>query len=770
MIGENYYFDFNKNAYIKFHSRCKKCSKEYNKTNMQCDECLNNEKFFLTKEKNCLEITYRKHNFYYDYNFDLICINKTNTCPDFKPYELSSTKECIEKCNLNEMGIKCNPTNNIISINETYKILFNNIYNFNLEKKLFLDKQKFIINGNNVSFIFSTTEIEKKELYINFNSSSILINECENILKKNKPLVIFKIETTNNNSNYMNTYYELYNPFNFSEKIDLDLCQNYALEIRVPIEMKQYDLDLINNVKDLGYNIFNLSDPFYNDICSVFTYNNSDISLTERKNLLNLSNEIFCMINCNFTNIDINTMRSICICNSNSNYTEINNNKNKSITENILRQSIDFSKSSNIKVVKCFKIIFNTYNLKKNYGFYLILLTNAINILLLILYPFKKVDNQLHSFSDIILKQIKEVYENIKIGNNRNDTENTKEDDENKNKGKSVSIKQDNNKNELRGNNILKKNIKNIKIIQNISNQNNYLSNSKNNLVNISEDKTSRIDYIINNEDNKVKEEIFKKEFIEKIKKEKNSEYYNVMLIKNISFEKRKEYLSEIEINDLPYKYALLIDNRNNSSYYWSLLKQKNKIISIFLNREDYNIISMKISLFILTFNLSFTVNALFYTDEEIQKINQVQGSYNLGKQISSIIYSAIISTFISFLASYLSCTHDNFIKIRENKTYEEAEKFSLYLIKKLKIKYYIYFAISIIFNLLFFYYLWAFCAVYSITQTHMIRDSLISFLLSISYSILLTLIPPIFRKFSLSKNNKFRNFIYIISWLIALV
>jgi len=51
LIGENYYYDFSKRAFIKCHSRCKKCSKEYNNTNMQCDECLYNEIFFLTKEK-----------------------------------------------------------------------------------------------------------------------------------------------------------------------------------------------------------------------------------------------------------------------------------------------------------------------------------------------------------------------------------------------------------------------------------------------------------------------------------------------------------------------------------------------------------------------------------------------------------------------------------------------------------------------------------------------------------------------------------------------
>ena len=128
--------------------------------------------------------------------------------------------------------------------------------------------------------------------------------------------------------------------------------------------MKQYQLDLIKTVKDLNYNIFDLNDPFYNDICSIFSFNDTVFSLSERKNLLDLSAEIFCMENCNFSNIDIYTLRSICICNINN--TNLNEENNENITENVdyinkLKESISFSKSSNIKVIQCFKIILNLF-------------------------------------------------------------------------------------------------------------------------------------------------------------------------------------------------------------------------------------------------------------------------------------------------------------------------------------------------------------------------------------------------------------------------
>ena len=240
-------------------------------------------------------------------------------------------------------------------------------------------------------------------------------------------------------------------------------------------------------------------------------------------------------------------------------------------------------------------------------------------------------------------------------------------------------------------------------------------------------------------------------------------------LIKYIPYQNRREYLSESKIENLSYSDALKIENRNKSNYYFSLLKEKNKIISMFLNDKDYNIQSIKISSFIFDFNLALTINALFYNDEAIYQINQEEGSYNLKSKISRILYSTIISAFINFIVELLAFSHNNIIKLRYYKNAEEAENEKPKLIKKLKLKFILFFIITIFLNLIFFYYITTFCSIYSIIQTHMISDSLISFLLTMSYSIILSLISSIIRIISLKKDNKCRHFLYGISWLISL-
>jgi len=72
-----------------------------------------------------------------------------------------------------------------------------------------------------------------------------------------------------------------------------------------------------------GYNIYNINDSFYNDICSIFNYNDSDFSLSERKTLLDLSDENLTIPRCKYTGFDIKTIRTIYSCN-------IGNDKNNS--------------------------------------------------------------------------------------------------------------------------------------------------------------------------------------------------------------------------------------------------------------------------------------------------------------------------------------------------------------------------------------------------------------------------------------------------------
>ena len=72
-----------------------------------------------------------------------------------------------------------------------------------------------------------------------------------------------------------------------------------------------------------------------------------------------------------------------------------------------------------------------------------------------------------------------------------------------------------------------------------------------------------------------------------------------------------------------------------------------------------------------------------------------------------------------------------------------------------LKIKFALFFVISFIFLLVFSYYVICFCGVYINTQTHLIKDSVISFGISLLYPFGIYLLPGIFRIPALSNNKR---------------
>ena len=209
-------------------------------------------------------------------------------------------------------------------------------------------------------------------------------------------------------------------------------------------------------------------------------------------------------------------------------------------------------------------------------------------------------------------------------------------------------------------------------------------------------------------------------------------------------------------MNWLKFENSIKYDKRTYCQYYVSLLKTKHIIIMTFFNNNDYNSVTVKICLFLFSFSLNYTINALFYTNKTMNKIYEEQGKFDFLYRLPQILYSTIISTIINYLMNSISLTQKNVLalKKKDNSLSETIHNRFSKLFFLLKLKFTLFFDISIIFLLFFWYYISCFSAVYKNTQFYVIKDTLISFGILILYQLIINLIPGFFR-ISAIKENK---------------
>ena len=274
-----------------------------------------------------------------------------------------------------------------------------------------------------------------------------------------------------------------------------------------------------------------------------------------------------------------------------------------------------------------------------------------------------------------------------------------------------------------------------------------------NNLQTNGEDPNGNSSYKLNKKDNK-------KDKIESLNTNKiNIEKDNIkMLLK----------FNDYEINNLPYKEAIKYDKRRYTDYNFSLLRIKQIVIFTFYTYNDYNSKMIKICLFLFSFALYFTVNALFYSDSTMHKIYEDNGKFNFIYQIPQIIYSTLISSVVNMLVSALSLTERNILSLKKEKNILENQE--IIMIKFIKVKYIFFFILIYLFLGLFWYYISCFCAVYKNTQIHLIKDSVISFGLYLFYPFFLCLIPGIFRIPALKPGKSSKECLYKFSKITQLV
>ena len=594
------------------------------------------------------------------------------------------------------------------------------------------------------------TTIKNQKMNGDDNMVKINLGECETSLRnhynisQNKTIYLKIIDVMQDGMNIPKVEYDVYSKLYGDKliKLNLTVCQNDKMILSIPVELKDNNLDKLNT--NSGY---------YNDICYTTTSENgTDISLKDRKNeYIKLA---VCQDGCDFFDYDNTTKRALCSCGvkeSSSSFEYKNINKAK-LLENIK----NIKNIANLNILTCTKRLFSKIGLSKNFGSYIIIIIIIIQIICLFLF-YKKDLNLLKDKINMIIYGL--LYFNLKKNEELNDKTNDLIQNE---------IKLDNNiNNDINNNNenkkIIKKKKKKKRAKYNIKAESNNMQNNKtiiynddynNNTINNNNNNND------NNKNNMVKDDNINKEIIP-----------NVEIKEIIPIEKIKKMMvyNNDEKNDLPYDIAIEYDNRNLYKYYISLFHIKQPIIFSFCYNKDYNSIIIKISIFFVGFSIFYIVNALFYNDDTMHNILINNNLFDIEYQLPKIIYSSLISMILNLLIEKLALSNDEIIKFKQNKNIKDIQKRGEDLNKKLKIRFEIYFILSFILLLFFWYYISMFGAIYINTQTYLLNDTLISFGLSMVYPFITCLLPAIFRIPALADPKKKKEYLYKFSQILQI-
>lgn len=681
----------------------------------------------------------QNNRYYYDDNSKkIINLEINEPCPEKFLYENKDSKECVQKCNYEEFIYNKCFINNLTD---------NNIENITQDIRNILNKTKndsnlnIVIEGANSAYqIISSNNMNEN---INNNLSILNLKNCENILKKIYKIdyiLVLKIDTIISNSpNIIN--YELYNPYNL-EKLNLSYCENIFINIYSTYNPSESSLNKIIKLKEYGYDLFDLNNSFYQDLCTPFTSDDgTDIILSDR--LIDYYENIsLCEKNCRYKNYDLKAKKVLCDCPIKKQINlKIENHKDYFL------YFINIRNFSNIKVLKCFKLVFSKLGQMNNIGSYIFIFIIFIYTINFIIYEIKQkeriariirmvIENKYYNNNELNI-QVPPIKKASKYESSISVFDLSKMRKSFKKKN-NVHFKNENNfKFSAKGTNLSKNNKK--KALRSSMRQ---ISNNKKSPIFPHQEKSSALLLKRISQSTKIIEFVKKKK--SKLKDSIKSSNYNLYMF------------NDEELNSLVYEDAIIFDNRKYFKYYYSLIKLKHLIFFTFVLKNDYNLFIIKLSLFLFSFSLYFTINIIFFVEINIHELYQGKGKIKFLSKLPYIIYSTVISTLISYIIKRLALSHKDMLKIKKIEKKEEAIRESVILIEKLKVRFRFFFIVSYLFLNFFWYFMASFCAVYKNTQKTLIDNTLISFILSLLYPFGINLIPGFFRLPALkSKKSK---------------
>ena len=510
--------------------------------------------------------------------------------------------------------------NNNYTSQEINQMIYQNITNNILNNFDPLKDDEIIIEGkDNVHYVLMTLEKAKNNTHEQI--SRIDIGECEDKLRQtnninnNTALLILLLEKKSNISSERNLQFEIYESLN-KTKLDLTVCKDIPIEIYVPLILNDKLINLYNELKELGYDLFNINDKFYQDICTPYTTeNNTDALLSDRINYYYNNDQTQCQAGCDFSDYVFEIQKLKCECNITK--TQINDEIKigDDGLKSLYKSFYDVLKYSNYKVLKCYKLAFSWNNFYKNIGTILVLVYFVIYLTFLLIYVFKEKDELRIDLVKIMYNSNKkEINNNIPIIIHQNPDAIISSSPLNDTQNKKIKKSQRNSKSEKRKtNNTVLYPPKKGKSLR------------KNKIKSYKKESVSLNQLLKTINDIKEKKDITKTP-LELNNSEKN------------------EIFDNFELNDMEYDKALKSDKRNFIQIYWSILRREHLIIFTFFIRNDHNLVNIKYVRFIFLLCTDMALNVFFFSDETMHKMFLDYGKYNFIQQIPQIVYSTIVT------------------------------------------------------------------------------------------------------------------------------
>ena len=615
-------------------------------------------------------------------------------------------------------------------------------------RKLIRDNETYLINGESFSLLIKPINEYVEESMINIDFS-----KCETILKGIYPSYEFRVLQVNIKDNAPKSLIEQveYIIFNQNGKeIDIFPCKNVDFYAEYKItNVSKLNLEKIIYFRNLGVDIFNIKDNFFNDICYPYSDNDSssDMILNDRISDI-YQNYSICEKGCEYESFNIDKMAFNCNC-----------KLKKDISLSFVVQEgnletyikLDFL-NANFGVIKCYNLVFTFVGKVNNIGFWLfgvILISHFPIYIFHFIYGINPVDNYIKSEMDrkgynIINtiennKEIKKSLSFTKETSNRQfkEKKNQKSKFLKTKKSKFCKAKINNNSHPPKKGKHLESNIEDL----NNANQN-IENNHKKNILKIFENEDEKLEYRSFSYNYKIEKKNYNNKNNLRINLGTNSEFKkkikkipkrNSLFINNLTYElNSNETFSVVNTNSPSIKednksykinneISLILINADNEKYFpinskyilnnydfeeainyderklWRIfliyIYAKNNLLNIIFFNPPLELKPLRICIFIFSFACDFALNALFYFTDNISDIYHYNGVHKILFTLINNITISLISTIVSFLLltffNSLTQSTDKIKKVfnEQDILLKSDDKYKVSMQKKLEIK-----------------------------------------------------------------------------------